>query len=347
MTPFRELLACPACRAALSDTWTCAACGACFDAADGIPNLRLEGSAGTETVRRFYDEAPFPGYPPRDSLSALRARAERSRFAPRLDAAIAVDARIVEVGCGTGQMSLYLAHGDRTVIGADLSRAALRLADAAARRFQIDSVQFVETDLHQPGLKTNAFDVVYSAGVLHHTVDPAAAFASIAGLARPGGVVIVGVYNAFGRLPLRIRRGIARLTNFRLVPFDPILRERHTEPERRVAWLRDQYQHPEEHRHTVAEVKRWFAANGIDYLRSFPTALLEDEPGDLFARADDDWNLEALVAQLGWMWTLGDEGGLFFSIGRRQLPSVTLSDATPASPASRPPADSARRGGGA
>ena len=97
----------------------------------------------------------------------------------------------------------------------------------------------------------------------------------------------------------------------------PILRERRAEPARRAAWLRDQYQHPEEHRHTVAEVKRWFAGNGIEYLRSFPSTVFEDDGGDLFEPAVDDWSVENWIAQLGWMWTLGREGGLFFAIGRR------------------------------
>ena len=271
----------------------------------------------TDVVRRFYDEAPFPGYPPHDNLAAFRARAERSRFAQLLDAAIPADAHVVEVGCGTGQMSLYLAHTDRVVVGVDISRAALRLGRDAARRFGIASVRFVETDLNHPGLRAESFDVVYSAGVLHHTAEPAAAFASVARLARPGGVVIVGVYNTFARLPLRFRRGIARLTGFRVVPFDPILRERRAEPARRAAWLRDQYQHPEEHRHIIAEVKRWFADNGIEYLRAFPSTVFDDDGRDLFAPAVDDWNFENWIAQIGWMWTLGREGGLFFAIGRR------------------------------
>jgi hypothetical protein len=110
---------------------------------------------------------------------------------------------------------------------------------------------------------------------------------------------------------------VARLTKYRVVPFDPVLRDRRSEPARREAWLRDQYQHPEEHCHTVAEVKRWFTTSGIDYLRTFPTTVLEDEPGDLFRRAVDEWSVEACLAQLGWMWTLGGEGGLFFTIGRR------------------------------
>jgi SAM-dependent methyltransferase len=314
----RAWLACPACRGSLAADWTCTACHRRFTAPDGIPNLRLDGDSRTDVVRRFYDEAPFPGYPARDSLFALRARAERSAFAPLLDRAIPPSACVAEIGCGTGQMSLYLARPDRVVVGADLSRAALRLGDGAARRFGIRSVQFVETDLHRPGLKPASFDVVFSAGVLHHTPNPANAFASVAQLVRPGGCLIVGVYNAFARLPLRARRILARLTRFRAVLGDSILRERASDPERRVAWLRDQYRHPEEHRHTVAEVKRWFSANGLEYLRTFPTSLLDDEPGDLLAAAEDDWNVEAWCAQLGWAWTLGSEGGLFFTIGRRR-----------------------------
>src|SRR5690349_18254547 len=143
-----------------------------FDAPDGIPNLRLAGDKRTETVRHFYEREPFPGYPPRDSLSALRARAERSAFARLVDRAIPSDARVVEVGCGTGQMALYLARGDRVVVAADLTRASLSLGAAAARRFGLDRVQFVETDLQRPGLRKAAFDVVYSSGVVHHTRDP-------------------------------------------------------------------------------------------------------------------------------------------------------------------------------
>src|SRR4051812_36228569 len=274
--------------------------------------------ARTAQVRRFYERTPFPGYPPRDSLDALRARAERSVFARRLDRAIDNDARIVDVGCGTGQMCLYLARGRRLVVGADMTRGSLALAAAAARRFRLDRVRFVETDLCQAGLAAGAFDVVYSAGVVHHTSDPRASFARLAQLARPGGTIVVGVYNVLARLPLRLRRVVARLTRYRCIPFDPVLRERRLEPERREAWLRDQYQHPEEHRHTVTEVQRRFEENGVEYLRTFPSAVLDDERGELFEAAQDNWRVEGWLAQAGWMRTLGREGGLFFTIGRRR-----------------------------
>ena len=319
MDDFRRLLACPACGADLSGDWMCTGCAARYEVHDGIPDLRLPGDVRTETVRRFYESAPFPGYPPRDSLHALRLRAERSAFARRLDRAIPGDARIVEVGCGTGQMCLYLARSDRLIVGADLTRASLRLGASAAARFKLDRVNFVETDLRHPGLKPGTFDVVFSSGVVHHTTNPRASFARVASLAKPGGIVVLGVYNLFARMPTRLRRIAARLSGFRVVPFDPVLRDRASEAARREAWLRDQYQHPEEHSHTMAEVQQWLSENQIEYLRTFPHALLEDddERDSLFTPAADNWRAEGWLAQIGWMRTLGREGGLFFTIGRR------------------------------
>ena len=317
MDDFRELLACPACAGALAPDWSCRGCGERFEAPDGIPNLRLPADRRTDAVRLFYERAPFPGYAPRDSLQALHARAERSVFARMINQAIPGDARIAEVGCGTGQMCLYLARADRVVIGADLTRASLLLGAAAARRFGLDRVQFVETDLGRPGLRAGSFDVVYSSGVLHHTPNPRASFARLAQLARPGGTVVLGVYNAFARVPLRLRRLVARLSGFRLIPFDPVLNDRKNEPARREAWLRDQYQHPEEHRHTLAEVQGWIAENRVEYLRAYPSAVLGEESEELFAPAADNWRLEGWLAQLGWIRALGNEGGLFFTVGRR------------------------------
>jgi SAM-dependent methyltransferase len=327
MRSFEELLACPRCRGGLSRSGPagapergalrCGPCGEEYPAPGGIPALRLAGDPRTEGVREFYSRTPFPAYPPRDSLSALRARAARSDFARRLDESIPGDALVLELGCGTGQLSLYLATADRVVVGADLARASLELAVEAGDRYAVTGVHFVETDLNAPGLARDAFDVVVCSGVLHHTPDPRSAFASVAQLVRPGGVLVIGLYNAIARLPQRLRRAVAVLTGYRWIPGDPVLRERQADPARRDAWLRDQYQHVEEHRHTLKEVQGWFRENGFEYLRAFPSALLADESDELFAQEEDDWAVEEWISQLSWMWSLGGEGGLFATIGCR------------------------------
>ena len=314
-----ELLACPSCRGPLGEDLGCTRCGQAYDAPEAIPDLRLPGDAPTEAVRDFYSAAPFPGYPPNASLQWLRARAGRSRFAQLLDEAIAPDARIVEVGCGTGQMSLFLAGLDRTVIATDLTRASLRLGVQAARRFGMDNVLFVETDLFRPGLRAGAFDVVYCSGVLHHTPDPRAAFRQVAQLARPGGWIVLGLYNRLGRIPNRMRRIASKLSRGRWIPGDAVLGDRQAEPERREAWRRDQYGHPLERSHSLGEVRSWFDENGIDYLRAYPSALFgrEGEDDPLFSPQGDYWPVEAALAQFAWIWRLSGEGGLFLATGRR------------------------------
>src|SRR3954465_9407566 len=121
------LLACPRCGGELASL-RCARCAVEYAAPDGIPDLRLPAEPRTERVRQFYAQAPFPGDAPRDSLSSLRARAARRGFARALDAAIPGGAPVREMGCGTGQLSLFLASADRVVIGADLTRSSLALA---------------------------------------------------------------------------------------------------------------------------------------------------------------------------------------------------------------------------
>lgn len=317
--PWLDLLACPRCEGPLDAQLRCHSCSAAYAEPEGIAELRLPGDERTEAVRQFYTTAPFPAYPPHATADWLRARARRSPFARLLDEAIAPDARIAEVGCGTGQMSLFLAGGDRTVIGADLTRASLRLGTTAAHEFGCGNVCFIETDLWRPGLRKGAFDVVYCSGVLHHTPCPSEAFAAVARLVRPGGVLVVGLYHRLARIPTRFRGMVGRISRGGWLPADPVLAERAGQEDRRCAWERDQYHHPEEHSHWLGEVRGWFRQNGMEYLRSYPSALLgrAGEDDCLFAPQGDDWWLEAALAQVAWTWRLRADGGLFIAVGRR------------------------------
>ena len=62
----------------------------------------------------------------------------------------------------------------------------------------------------------------------------------------------------------------------------------------------------------------WFDENDVEYLRTYPSALIGEDPEDLFAQAPDNWRPEGWLAQLGWIRTLGKEGGLFVTVGQRR-----------------------------
>ena len=67
----------------------------------------------------------------------------------------------------------------------------------------------------------------------------------------------------------------------------------------------------------MAEVQGWFAENGVEYVRAYPSTMLCEESEELFANAEDNWRVEGWLAQLGWIRALGHEGGLFVTVGQR------------------------------
>ena len=59
----------------------------------------------TERIKEFYEETPFPNYDDFDSAASLIDKAKRGVFARLLDEQIPFGTRILEAGCGTGQLS--------------------------------------------------------------------------------------------------------------------------------------------------------------------------------------------------------------------------------------------------
>src|SRR5262245_57143883 len=114
----------------------------------------------TARVRAFYEETPFPNYEDLETAADLVAKAQRGTLASRLDPDIPFQVRVLDVGCGTGQLPLYLALASRQVVGADLSWASLRLGEAFRRRNELSRIQFVQCDLFRVPFRPGTFDYV-------------------------------------------------------------------------------------------------------------------------------------------------------------------------------------------
>ena len=277
------------------------------------------GEAITLGIRKFYEEYSFPSYDRIDSPAALVEKARKSVFADRLHRQIPSGARILEVGCGTVQMSIFLSMADREVVGMDMSCASLRMGQDFVNRFTLQGIRFVQASVFDFPVKPERFDLVYCSGVLHHTKDPEGAFAIILSALKPGGYVILGLYNTYGRLPTDLRRLVFRLTGGRGRSLDHVIRRKGLDPEKALVWYMDQYRNPHESKHSVDEVLAWFRRYGVEYVNAVPPI----RPGAgghgtaLFAREKPGGRLAHLFCQLKWIFTIGREGALFLMIGRK------------------------------
>jgi 2-polyprenyl-6-hydroxyphenyl methylase/3-demethylubiquinone-9 3-methyltransferase len=102
---------------------------------------------------------------------------------------------VVDVGCGGGILSEAMARAGARVLGIDLSRAVLDVAELHALESGIE-VQYREIAAEDLARSRCAeFDLVTCMEMLEHVPDPAATLSALAALAKPGGDVIISTLN--------------------------------------------------------------------------------------------------------------------------------------------------------
>lgn len=326
---YAHLLICPSCRKHLDlhgNSLQCSACGTHFPIESGIPHLawsrdqRKPGQQLTARVRSFYEANPFPDYEGTEDVASLLQKARESVFARLLDEQIPFGVRILECGCGTGQLSNFLGIAHRTVFGSDLSLKSLELAEGFRRQHELDRVFFLQMNLFSPVFQNQSFDYVICNGVLHHTYDPQSGFQHLADLVRPGGYLIVGLYHRFGRLMTDLRRRLFRLTGSGLSCLDPRLRKSNLSGVRRSTWFKDQYQNPHESKHTVSELLKWLKHADLQFIKSIPkTRILShfSENEELFQEEAAGRGPELLLSELSLAVRGDSEGGFFTIIAKK------------------------------
>jgi SAM-dependent methyltransferase len=294
---------------------------------NGIPNLfspvdaTMSDRDVTEMVKAFYEETPFPNYDDIESRESLVTKARHGRFAAALDEQLPEGAIVLDAGCGTGQLTNFLdLSWKRRVLGGDICLNSLRLANSFRERYRIANAAFLQMNIFRPPFRDNSIDVVISNGVLHHTGDARKGFESLLRKVKPGGLVLIGLYNSYARLRTLWRRWAFERFGPALYFLDSRLTSARTNEGRWQAWFRDQYRHPHETRHSIGEVLGWFDAAGVDFLLSIPAADGSPFTNDtrLFAPHPRATMTGRLATQLQMLLTGGRDGGLFIMIGRKR-----------------------------
>ena len=129
----------------------------------------------------------------------------------------------LEVGCGLG-ITTALAHKNSgaDAVGLDLSLAVWK----ACRHYRSNPfLHFVEASVFAIPFAPASFDLIYSRGVLHHTVSTEKAFESVAPLCRPGGTLYLWVYGmgsiretVFRRVVYALERAMRPVLSTRRIP---------------------------------------------------------------------------------------------------------------------------------
>ncbi len=298
----------------------CRQTGEVYPLLHGVPSLyhptKGEGTDITDRVRSFYEKNPFPSYEGLEEFGELVNKGNNNPFSVRLLDAIGHNKRVLECGSGTGQLSHFLQLNNNHVLGIDMSLGSLGLALEHKKRNQLNRSSFCQMNIFDLAIKDASFDVVISHGVLHHTYNARAAFAQIVRKAKPGGIVMVGLYNRPARLPTWLRSKLIRVLGPKI---DYVVRNRIRDVRKADIWIQDQYFNPHETWHSIGEVLDWFKENGVEYLNCSPVILGTDgeAASGLFDRTDPGTAYQRAVTQLSWLFIIAREGALFDVIGRR------------------------------
>lgn len=131
-------------------------------------------------VAQHYDV--LRGHPPEVSAEIGRAIA----------AQVGAQARVLELGVGTGRIALPVAGAGCTVYGVDLS---LHMLAALARRIESDGlkdIHLARCDITALPFREGVFDGALAVHVLHLVADWSGVLAQVGRLVRPGGTLVLG-----------------------------------------------------------------------------------------------------------------------------------------------------------
>ena len=287
---------------------------------NNVPSLFLPekgtGEAVTTRVKSFYEENPFPSYEGLEEFGELVNKGFHNTFSSELLKAVGYNKTILECGCGTGQLSHFLQLNNNHTLGIDMSLASLKLAIEHKFRNGLARSSFAQMNIFNLAIKDDSFDIVISHGVLHHTFDARKAFSHLVKKVKPGGIIMVGLYNYYARVPTWVRSKLIGLLGQNI---DYVVRNRITDVKKADIWIKDQYYNPHETWHSIDEVLDWFKENNIKFVNCSPAILgtSGESLSSLFEQSEPGSAYQRIISQISWLGTIAREGALFDVIGRK------------------------------
>jgi tetratricopeptide (TPR) repeat protein len=253
--------------------------------AAGIPMLGEISDEVSLKVKAQYEENPYPRWVrlginiKAKSIAAVCDDAKLRLYSESIKDALAP--AILIAGCGTGRHSIGTASRFTgcQVTAVDLSLASLAYAKRKTAALGITNLKYLQADILKLDQLEQEFDIIESAGVLHHMNEPMAGWTVLTDLLKPGGLMKIGLYSELARQDIvEVRKEITLLrvgTNKTdIKEFRRSLAESHDENHRLIitsgdffslSTLRDLLFHEQEHRFTLPQIKNCLDELGLKF----------------------------------------------------------------------------------
>lgn len=241
----------------------------------------MKSKSVVSEISEFYSQYPFPNITLNRKAEIYQTLIYKLIYGltkKYIDQYNSKKIKILDAGCGTGELSLGLSDGKREILGLDINGKSIEIAKKRVIRFSTKKVKFEHFDFVKKALPKNNFDFIYSIGVLHHTENPEKNFNKLIKSLKVGGYITIGIYNPFGSFKVRLKRGILKLLagdNFerKIEIYRRLFYRRPLTITERVA-VADAFANPYRRYYHFGQLLDWFKKNNIEYLDSTPPVEL-------------------------------------------------------------------------
>lgn len=240
----------------------------------------------SQAVKNMYEENPYPRWVGA-SISPLKYEAKFffQNVVPYFNdkpLCFGQNVDMLIAGCGSGkhpvQSGTFFANTN--VVAIDLSMTSLAYAMRKTREYNLENISYGQADILQLENHEKRYDLIESAGVLHHLQDPMKGWKILVGLLKPQGIMRVGLYSETARQHIvKIREHIQKL-GYTTQPQD-IRKLRHMILNEAVdpalakaanngdfytlSECRDLLFHVQEHRFTIPKIKQSLKDLGLEF----------------------------------------------------------------------------------
>lgn len=155
-------------------------------------------------VQKQYEHNPYPrwktlGLVTSHSIKEIVSEASIKLYDKNIENILSP--KILVAGCGTGQHPLMTAKRFKNseIVAVDLSLGSLSYAKRKTQEYGQENIKYIQADLLNLSELKQKFDIVESAGVLHHMNVPLDGWKELVKCLKVGGLMKIGLYSKLAR----------------------------------------------------------------------------------------------------------------------------------------------------